>query len=307
MCIIAVKEKGLNMFDDKTIKQMFKRNSDGAGIMWAENGTVYFKKGFMKVEPFLDFVHARTDWKNIPAVLHFRIGTAGGNTPLNCHPYPVNQKNSTEGTCDMAMAHNGVMYKYNPPVGSTINDTQVFVNTIINEMPVGFLKNKAIMKLIKNDIGTNKLAFLDKSGEITLIGDFIEENGYKFSNSSFRAITPVYAPTPTYTGHPWKSWCNKFEPTPEEEADILEDEELLNRDLELDEEEEWGNELSFESKFTYCGEGVAKAEFNSLKEYNEAIEELESRAIYVDEGIYETVYDTYELDDGTIYRFSNAY
>lgn len=303
MCIIAVKEKNIPMFDDKTIKQMFSRNSDGAGIMWTENGNVHFKKGFMKVEPFLDFVHSRDDWSTIPAVLHFRIGTAGGNTPLNCHPYPIKKKNTVEGVCNMAMAHNGVMYKYNPPKGSSINDTQVFVNTVINDMPAGFLKSKAILKLIKEDIGTNKLAFLDKTGTITLIGDFIEDNGYKYSNSSYK----VWEYPKGITNH--VPYVNLFDKKQTKADDSEDDIKNLNRSFEAEEDDECIGEnlLSFENKFQPCGEGTEVVHFDSIKEYNDAIEELESKAVQVDSEIFETLYDTYELDDGAIYRYTNEW
>ena len=59
MCIIAVKPASKKMFDDSVIKQMFLQNRDGAGVMWAENETVHFKKGFMTARDVLDFIHSR--------------------------------------------------------------------------------------------------------------------------------------------------------------------------------------------------------------------------------------------------------
>lgn len=53
MCIIAVKPSSKQMFDDAIIKQMFFRNRDGAGLMWTEDETVHFKKGFMTVQEIL--------------------------------------------------------------------------------------------------------------------------------------------------------------------------------------------------------------------------------------------------------------
>lgn len=191
MCIIAVKPVGLEMFPEETIRQMFSRNRDGAGIMWQEDGKVHIKKGFMKVESFLEFVNSRNDWKDIPAVAHFRIGTAGPNDELNCHPYPVRQKNDVESECELAMVHNGILSGYNPPFGSRLNDTQVFINTVINKLPKKFLKNDAIVKLIESSIGTSKLTFLDKEGVITCIGNFIEDGGYKYSNESYKVYRPA--------------------------------------------------------------------------------------------------------------------
>lgn len=190
MCIIAVKPLGMEMFPKETIKNMFQRNHDGAGIMWAEDGKVYIKKGFMDVESFLKFVDSRNDWKDIPAVAHFRIGTAGPNDELNCHPYPIRQENTVECSCELAMVHNGILSGYNPLVGSRLNDTQVFINTVINKLPKKFYKNDAIVKLISSSIGTSKLTFLDGNGNITCIGNFIEDGGYKYSNESYKAYRP---------------------------------------------------------------------------------------------------------------------
>ena len=195
MCIIAVKPIGMEMFPKETIENMFQRNHDGAGIMWAEDGKVHIKKGFMKVESFLEFVDSRNDWKNIPVVAHFRIGTAGPNDELNCHPYPVRQENTVECDCELAMVHNGILSGYNPPFGSRLNDTQVFINTVINKLPKKFYKNDAIVKLISGSIGTSKLTFLDGDGNITCIGNFIKDGGYKYSNESYK----------TYRTYSWSS------------------------------------------------------------------------------------------------------
>lgn len=185
MCIIAVKPASKEMFKDSVIKQMFLRNRDGAGVMWTENETVHFKKGFMTVRDVLDFIHSR-NWDGVPVVLHFRIGTAGPNNKLNCHPYPIWQENRLEGECDLCMAHNGILSQYNPKVGSKINDTQEFVNKCLSNLPEGFLESKGIRHLIRKVIGTSRLCFLSKTGKITRFGRWVEDNGYFFSNESYK-------------------------------------------------------------------------------------------------------------------------
>lgn len=185
MCIIAIKPASKEMFKDSVIKQMFLRNRDGAGVMWTENETVHFKKGFMTVRDVLDFIHSR-NWDGVPVVLHFRIGTAGPNNKLNCHPYPIWQENRLEGECDLCMAHNGILSKYDPPVGSKINDTQEFVNKALSNLPEGFLESKGIRHLIRKVIGTSRLCFLSKTGKITRFGKWVEDDGYFFSNESYK-------------------------------------------------------------------------------------------------------------------------
>ena len=48
MCIIAAKPAGVNMPDDRILENMWNRNDDGAGFMYAINGKVYIEKGFMR-------------------------------------------------------------------------------------------------------------------------------------------------------------------------------------------------------------------------------------------------------------------
>lgn len=139
----------------------------------------------MTVRDVLDFIHSK-NWDGVPVVLHFRIGTAGPNNKLNCHPYPIWQENRLEGECDLCMAHNGILSKYDPPVGSKINDTQEFVNKALSNLPEEFLESKGIRHLIRKVIGTSRLCFLSKTGKITRFGKWVEDDGYFFSNESYK-------------------------------------------------------------------------------------------------------------------------
>ena len=52
MCVIAYKARGAHL-SDKTIRQMFAANPDGAGFMYPKDGQVFFEKGFFNVEALL--------------------------------------------------------------------------------------------------------------------------------------------------------------------------------------------------------------------------------------------------------------
>lgn len=188
MCVIAVKEKGVKMFPDENIRNMFARNPDGAGIMWEEGGTVHIHKGMMKVEDVLSFVKTK-DWTNLPVVMHFRIGTSGNKDGLNCHPYPIRKKNFIDGECDLAFAHNGILSSFNPPIRAKYNDTQNFNMKVLSKLPKNFLANEGVMNLLRAGISTNKLAFLDKTGKITLVGDFRKDREYQYSNLYWKPVT----------------------------------------------------------------------------------------------------------------------
>lgn len=271
MCIIAVKPSSKQMFDDAIIKQMFFRNRDGAGLMWTEDEIVHFKKGFMTVQEILDFVHSR-NWDGVPVVLHFRIGTAGLNNGLNCHPYPIWQSNRLEGECDLCMAHNGILSSYNPPFGSKINDTQVFVNKVLSNLPEGFLESKGIRHLIRKAIGTSRLCFLSKTGKITRFGSWVEDDGYFFSNESYKVPKKAYSscasPAVKNTSQKTKSTLNKGAGAFDEE----------NR------EKFYGARLSFNSGFTVIhicdGKLYRICQFANFTTYSDAVKELESKCRY---------------------------
>ena len=187
MCIIAIKKSGLKMFDKEQLAIMFANNPDGAGFMFydAKLKKVVIKKGFMTLKSLLKALSDR-DYTDTNVILHFRIGTSGQFNKLNCHPYPIYQKNRLECVTNLAMAHNGILRGYIPPENSDINDTQVFIQNVLKWLKKGFIYDADKMNLIGEIIGSNKLAFLDNKNEIRLVGEFIEDNGYIYSNSSYK-------------------------------------------------------------------------------------------------------------------------
>lgn len=128
----------------------------------------------------------KQDFTTTNLILHFRIGTSGFNDKMNCHPYPIYQKNALNCKTDLAMAHNGILQGYIPPKTSDINDTQVFIQNVLSGLKKGFLDDTDKLMLIEEIIGTNKLAFLDSRNKLTTIGNFIEDGGYIYSNNSYK-------------------------------------------------------------------------------------------------------------------------
>ena len=190
MCIICIKKAQKPMVYDERIKYMFSRNPDGAGIMWAEDNKVHIKKGFLTVQSLLDFIHSR-DWTDVTAVLHFRIGTSGLRDQWNCHPFPLRQKNTLDGTCEIAVAHNGILSRYTPPRESKISDTQVFVEKMLNQLPKRFFENAGIRTLLDHELEGNRIVLLSKSGAINKWGTWYDdEDGYLYSNPYYKPYTP---------------------------------------------------------------------------------------------------------------------
>ena len=89
MCVIAFSPKGNEAPTEKQIKEMFKKNPDGAGYAWDDGATVHFKKGFMNVDDLLEDLGPLEKWKDKNLAMHFRIGTAGKNDKKTTHPFPL--------------------------------------------------------------------------------------------------------------------------------------------------------------------------------------------------------------------------
>jgi hypothetical protein len=105
MCLLIVAEK---TFPEERILELgAKRNKDGMGIAWRENGKVKVRKGVNLTVADLVKIGKETE---APWVIHFRLSTAGGvNTEL-CHPFSVDKRACTEAEFEAQgiLAHNGV-------------------------------------------------------------------------------------------------------------------------------------------------------------------------------------------------------
>ena len=190
MCIIVAKRTGIAMPDRTILKTCFDNNPDGAGVMWNEERKVHIRKGFMTwydFECFTNKLEKRLDLTETSVVVHFRITTHGGTNPHNCHPFPISSRvrdlKKLNYETDLAVCHNGVIpIKCIPK----LSDTQTYIVKRLSTFRKRFYENKACMKQIECEI-QSKMCFLTDKGEIYLIGDFIEDNGIFYSNSSYKS------------------------------------------------------------------------------------------------------------------------
>ena len=200
MCIIAIKPAGITMPATTTIENMWHNNRDGAGFMYATDGTVHIEKGFMTLKDFkkaLKRLEKTIDTTRTPIILHFRITTHGGTSPGNTHPFPVTEKlpllQMTKSKAPLAVAHNGMIDI--TPSKKDISDTMEYILTQLAplyQLRKDFYKQPAGKKLIYNAI-KSKMVFLDGTGRIETVGDFITgEDGILYSNASYKARTVYY-------------------------------------------------------------------------------------------------------------------
>jgi len=188
MCVIVIKKAGVLMPNEENIRDMWERNSDGAGFMYAVGGEVIIEKGFMTLRDFNNALagaekrlHSKGYIiKEVPFILHFRITTHGGTNAENTHPFPISKNIKTlqalDVITDLGMAHNGIIR--NTPRSIKISDTMEFIISMVTPLRglnSEFLNHKEIRELLKDSVNGSRLVFLTKDGDITKIGSW--DNG----------------------------------------------------------------------------------------------------------------------------------
>lgn len=202
MCVIAFSPKGKDMPTEEQIKQMFKKNPDGAGFAYEEGNTVKFKKGFMNVDDLLEELGPLENWKNKNIAMHFRIGTAGKNDKKTTHPFPLStsfgdlRKLEGEGP---VLFHNGVITGLGGLIDPLASDTQDFVSGVASKLLTKPHKpSKITNKIIEEIIGASRLLLMYGKGKIVRFGEWKEKDGNLYSNLLWVPSTYTYKPSSSY-------------------------------------------------------------------------------------------------------------
>jgi predicted glutamine amidotransferase len=216
MCIIAVKPANVAMIDNQTIENCWYNNDDGAGFMYPAHGGVKIRKGFMTLKALkkaLKTLEKEIDTTATPIILHFRIGTSGGNIAANTHPFPVSESlaalQKTQLTTPLAVAHNGIIDIR--PRKKDISDTMEYILSQLAplyQLKKDFYRLEAGKQLIYNAI-QSKMAFMDAAGRISLIGKFEKNGEYYFSNSSYQTYYRSYSYWDKWDDYSFIKWSKK--------------------------------------------------------------------------------------------------
>lgn len=182
MCIAIVKTRSGTITDD-ILKNCFKNNPDGAGVAWSKDNNLYYIKGLFDVNSFIQAVRQAESEADNNILIHCRIGTSGLRDKSNTHPHIVNE--------NTVMIHNGIL-NIDVPKDSKKSDTVLFIEQYLKDLPLDFMNNKAILKMIAELIGdSNKFCFLNSQGDYAIVneskGHWI--NGVWYSNMSFEDYT----------------------------------------------------------------------------------------------------------------------
>ena len=202
MCIIIAKDKIGRLPTESELKNSYYYNNDGAGFMYVDNGKVVIDKGYMTYDSFIkhyrSLLKKYNNFDNKSLVIHCRIGTSGKNVKGNTHPYPISDKPKLLRTKhltneNVGIAHNGIIKGYGTATG--LNDTQEYISKYLYQLYFhyrDFYKDKDMLYQI--EMATNsKFAILDKTDTIYYVGDFVEDKGLNFSNTTYKNDYSYYS------------------------------------------------------------------------------------------------------------------
>lgn len=194
MCIAVHVPADIEITED-ILRECFRSNPDGAGVMYTDGNKVYIQKGFMKVDEFVEA------FKKIPSKFersfHCRIATSGKIEEGCCHPFPIvpdmKEMKNTKIVCNGGVAHNGVITWASPTKGRAewYSDTMNFTSMILAPM-IDKIHDPAFHELIERAATGNKFIIMTPE-KVHLLGTFIQEGGVFYSNSSFRKTVTVYS------------------------------------------------------------------------------------------------------------------
>lgn len=202
MCLAAYLTPGAKLTPEQ-IETAWFNNSDGAGWGWAEKGKLHVQRYSL----LNAFKPAFLEWQeknDYPCMVHFRFGTQGSRDKQNVHPFFVNDS--------VIMCHNGVIgIESNAEADLSKSDTRIFNEYILAALPHNFFRNSGIIWLIESAIGTDKIIFMHKSGEVVIAnenkGYWNEEKSIWFSNNSYEAKKAALC----WDREPWREYySNKY-------------------------------------------------------------------------------------------------
>lgn len=193
MCIISIKKRGIQFPTIQQVRTMCNNNSHGFAMV-VHDGTKGKKPLIYRTldkDKFLSAyrdVLGSYDYKTTTMYIHARIKTHGTMRIENCHGWKEN---------GLVFAHNGILGIDNR---DDLTDSETFFRDIFSPAyKIGGWKMAE--RTIDAIIGTSKFVFMDDNGVIRHYGNYINDCGLLFSNSSYcesRYQAPAYPMRYTY-------------------------------------------------------------------------------------------------------------
>ena len=175
MCVI-IYVPATSTIEESEIRDAWNTNPHGAGYSIQKNGKVFYKRGFMNLEPFVNEIKPLIGKYNL--LLHFRISTSKEVNKVQTHPYKKGDVMRTQGFTDKpVICMNGIISKQKEY--KDCNDTMSY---IVDHQSAFANVNQDILNIIEEATGA-KWAVM-KPDEVILSSKFKEENGRFYSNKN---------------------------------------------------------------------------------------------------------------------------
>jgi hypothetical protein len=199
MCLLVTQSKTSPILSDAWLEDFYDFNSDGVGVMFANNGDLVIKKIIPKTaKEFIQFY--RSDIQGRDCAFHLRMRTHGEIDLINCHPYEV--LNRAEHGIDLWLMHNGILSTGNK-ANEKLSDTWHYINDYLKPMLAGnpdFAFHPAFKALVSDHIGgSNKFVLMDNEGRQVVVnkdagvywGGLWLSNTYAWSATKSAGKNPV--------------------------------------------------------------------------------------------------------------------
>jgi hypothetical protein len=182
MCVLCIKNKGVEMPTERELRLAYEHNPHGCGFV-SSNG-LYWRG--MDFNEFMRRIKGVS--KEDACIIHFRIATHGSVSVKNCHPFV--------GMCEgekVYFAHNGIL-PIRAKKDMTDSETE-FRNVLLPAMETFGYRSDIFAQVVGRRIHSSKFAFM-KGGVIRVFGSWIcEDNGLLWSNLNHRIwghFSPIY-------------------------------------------------------------------------------------------------------------------
>ena len=217
MCLLVQQTKPTK-FSDEFLIGVYKSNSDGIGVMWAEDNHLHYRKALVtSAKEFIAFIREHAEGR--ACCWHARMKTHGHIDLTNCHPYPVTGFDGRDDEYPVLLMHNGVLSTGNAKDFSK-SDTWHYIQEIIRPMLVKhpeLLTNPGFKTLVEKHIGcSNKFAMMDAFGNTVILNRQagVEYNGAWLSNTyawDYYGLHPDAPKRQAYVSPAWSKYDSWYE------------------------------------------------------------------------------------------------
>lgn len=170
MCLLINQPATAPSLPDHWLSDFYSYNSDGAGIMYVENGKLHVHKIVPKdAQDFIKLYREYAEGRD--CAIHLRYKTHGDIDTENTHPYEVFGEDHPDGA--LWMMHNGVLSTGNT-ADTTKSDTWHFIRDYLR--PIlntnrALLHSPEFQDMLGGFIGNNRFTFLEQDGRMVTINE----------------------------------------------------------------------------------------------------------------------------------------